>query len=42
VHKEGSGLGLSIVKGLVDRMGGNVVAESALGKGTTIRVSLAR
>jgi signal transduction histidine kinase len=42
VHKEGSGLGLSIVKGLVDRMGGEVQAESSLGKGTTIRVRLAR
>jgi signal transduction histidine kinase len=42
VHKEGSGLGLSIVKGLVDRMGGEVLAESTLGKGTTIRVRLAR
>lgn len=42
VHKEGSGLGLSIVKGLVDGMGGEVQAESSLGKGTTIRVRLAR
>lgn len=42
VHKEGSGLGLSIVEGLADRMGGDVQAESSLGKGTTIRVRLAR
>ncbi|MGD2102817.1 MAG: HAMP domain-containing sensor histidine kinase [Acidimicrobiia bacterium] len=41
VRKEGSGLGLSIVKGLVERMGGDVVAESTLGRGTTIRVTLA-
>jgi two-component system sensor histidine kinase BaeS len=42
VRNEGSGLGLSIVKGLVERMGGEVVAESAVGKGTTIRVWLPR
>jgi two-component system sensor histidine kinase BaeS len=40
VRKEGSGLGLSIVKGLVDRMGGSVEARSTLGKGTTIAVRL--
>lgn len=41
VRKEGSGLGLSIVKGLVERMGGEVSADSELGRGTTITVRLA-
>ena len=40
LRNEGSGLGLSIVKGLVERMGGEVSAQSAPGKGTTITVSL--
>ncbi len=40
VRKEGSGLGLSIVKGLVERMGGDVTVESKVGEGTTIRVWL--
>jgi signal transduction histidine kinase len=42
VRKEGSGLGLSIVRGLVDRMGGSVEAASSPGKGTTITVTLTR
>jgi signal transduction histidine kinase len=42
VRNEGSGLGLSIVKGLVERMGGEVAAESEVGKGTTTRVWLPR
>src|SRR5690606_4606275 len=36
----GTGVGRSIVKHLVERMGGDVTAESALGKGTTIRFTL--
>ena len=39
VRSEGSGLGLSIVEGLVDRIGGEVSARSVLGKGTTIKVT---
>ena len=42
VRNEGSGLGLSIVKGLVDRMGGTVAASSTQGRGTTITVRLSR
>ena len=40
VRNEGSGLGLSIVEGLATRMGGEVTAGSAVGKGTTISVAL--
>jgi signal transduction histidine kinase len=36
----GTGLGLAIVRRLVESWGGNVIAESALGVGTTIRVIL--
>lgn len=36
----GTGLGLSIVKHLAEQMGGDVVAESRLGSGTTVRVLL--
>ncbi len=36
----GTGLGLSVVKEFVERMGGRVEAESQVGKGTTMRVTL--
>lgn len=36
----GSGLGLSIVKSLVDSMGGTIVVKSALGKGTEFQIDL--
>lgn len=37
---EGAGLGLSLVKGLVKLHGGRFTVESAIGEGTTVRVSL--
>ena len=40
LRNEGSGLGLSIVSGLVQLMGGEVTAQSTPGKGTTITVRL--
>ena len=36
----GSGLGLPIVKGIVDLMGGTIDASSSPGKGTTFRIDL--
>ncbi|MFT3751346.1 MAG: ATP-binding protein [Paludibacter sp.] len=36
----GSGLGMYVVKGLVDLLGGIILVESTVGKGTTIRVSI--
>jgi signal transduction histidine kinase len=40
VRPEGSGLGLSIVKELVDAMEGGVAVGSELGRGTTVTVDL--
>jgi len=39
-HVGGTGLGLAIVKHLVGAMGGQVTAESELGRGTTVRITL--
>ncbi len=38
----GTGLGLSIVYGVAQRSGGSVALESEVGRGTTVRVRLAR
>lgn len=37
---DGSGLGMAIVRAVVDRHGGAVALESAVGRGTTARVSI--
>ena len=39
-HTEGSGLGLSLVKRIVDACGGELTVESQLGKGSTFSVTL--
>jgi signal transduction histidine kinase len=37
---EGSGLGLSIVHGIIERHGGHITVQSRVGEGTTFRVML--
>ncbi|WP_246394849.1 sensor histidine kinase [Corynebacterium anserum] len=41
-HSGGSGLGLSIVKGLVEKHGGSISVRSTLGDGTSFRILLPR
>lgn len=39
-NKEGSGLGLPLVKSIIEKLGGQISFESERGKGTTVSVSL--
>ena len=39
-YSPGSGIGLSLVRELVQLLGGEIVAKSTVGKGTTFKVSL--
>lgn len=41
-HYQGTGIGLAIVKDLLDLMGGTITVESLLGEGSTFRVELPR
>lgn len=40
--KHGTGLGMAVVKRIVDHTGGYILVESQLGKGTTVRIHLPR
>ena len=37
---EGKGLGLNIVKGIIEKMGGKIEVESKIGAGTTFNIYL--
>jgi signal transduction histidine kinase len=39
-HGEGTGLGLYIVKETIDKLGGTIAVHSAVGKGTTFKITL--
>jgi signal transduction histidine kinase len=39
-HVEGTGVGMSIVKKIIDNNGGRVEIESEVGKGSTFRIFL--
>jgi signal transduction histidine kinase len=39
---EGTGLGLFVTRGIVEKLGGTIEAESLLGEGTTFRIRLPR
>ena len=41
-HRGGTGLGLTICRSIVERMGGTIQLESTLGEGTTVEVALRR